>query len=70
MTNDLGCKAVANAAVNVHPKPVISISGGNPICSDQTSQLSPNTGGTWVSLNPAIASVTNTGLITDVYKRQ
>jgi uncharacterized protein YjdB len=66
VTNDLGCKAVANAAVIVHPKPIINITGSNPICAGQTSQLSPNTGGTWVSLNPAIASVTNTGLITGI----
>ncbi|MBK8820596.1 MAG: hypothetical protein IPN49_16485 [Saprospiraceae bacterium] len=66
VTNDLGCKAVANAGVNVHPKPIINITGLNPVCSGQTSQLSPNTGGTWASLHPAIASVTNTGFITGI----
>ncbi|MBK9042687.1 MAG: hypothetical protein IPN97_05685 [Saprospiraceae bacterium] len=66
VTNDLGCKAVANAGINVHPKPIINITGLNPICTGQTSQLSPNTGGTWASLHPAIASVTNTGFITGI----
>ncbi|MBK8820010.1 MAG: Ig-like domain-containing protein [Saprospiraceae bacterium] len=43
-------------------KPVIT--GSNPVCVGQTSSISPSSGGTWVSLNPTIASVSNSGLIT------
>jgi hypothetical protein len=34
------------------------------VCVNGTVQLTPNSGGTWVSNNPSIASVTNAGLVT------
>ncbi|MFZ1705261.1 MAG: Ig-like domain-containing protein [Saprospiraceae bacterium] len=57
-----GC--VSSLTITVQPRPVVSITGSNPICVGFTSQLSPNTGGTWTSINPAIASVNNAGLVT------
>jgi uncharacterized protein YjdB len=64
VTNNLGCTAVAQASVSVNPKPIVSISGPNILCVGQTSNLLPNSGGTWVSLNPTRAAVTNTGVVT------
>jgi subtilisin family serine protease/subtilisin-like proprotein convertase family protein len=56
----------ATATLNDPPKPVVSITGTNPICQGLTTTLSPTTGGTWVSNNPAIATVTNAGVVTGI----
>ncbi len=64
VTNNLGCVAVAQANILVNPKPVVNISGPSVLCVGQTSNLLPNSGGTWVSLNPTRASITNTGVVT------
>lgn len=64
VTNTLGCQAVATATVNVNPKPAVQITGPSAICVGQTTNLTPSTGGTWVSLNPSVSSVSNTGLVT------
>lgn len=40
------------------------ISGEQDLCLGGTLSLSPSTGGTWTSSNPAIASITNSGVIT------
>ncbi|MBK8622946.1 MAG: Ig-like domain-containing protein [Saprospiraceae bacterium] len=64
VTNNLGCQAVAQANVLVNPKPIVSISGPNILCVGQTSNVLPNSGGIWVSLNPGLASITNTGVVT------
>ena len=42
----------------------VEITGSDSICIGTTTQLSPTTGGTWASVNPSIASVTNGGLVT------
>lgn len=66
VTNNLGCKAVANAVIQVNPKPVAQVSGPSSVCVGQTTQMSPSTGGTWTSVNPAVASITNSGLVTGI----
>lgn len=57
-----GCQS--SLTITVHPRPVVSVTGPSPICVGFTSTLSPTTGGTWTSLQPAIASVNNSGLVT------
>ena len=57
-----GCQS--SLTITVHPRPVVSVTGSSPICVGFTSSVSPTTGGTWTSLNPAIASVNNSGLVT------
>ena len=64
VTNNLGCSGVATAIINVNAKPVISITGTSNICVGQTTTMSPTTGGVWSSLNPSVASITNSGVIT------
>ncbi len=63
-TNSLtGCASAATSAVTVNASPIVSITGVNNICIGATTTLSPTTGGTWVSSNPAVASVTNGGVV-------
>jgi len=60
-----GCSNAATHAVQVNPLPVVSISGPSSICLNGSTTLSPTSGGTWVSNNPAIASVdAGTGVVT------
>jgi hypothetical protein len=61
-----GCVSLATSAVTVNAKPVVSITGSNPICVGLTTTLSPTTGGTWASSNNALATVTNAGIVTGV----
>ena len=56
-----GCSRTSNP-VTVYPLPVVT--GGSNICVNGTTNLSPSTGGTWVSNNSVVASVTNSGLVT------
>jgi uncharacterized protein YjdB len=58
-----GCTDSASVSIEIKPLPVVSITGLSSICLGTPTQLSPNTGGTWVSNNPAVASVTNTGYV-------
>ncbi len=53
-------------AVSTTPKPVVSFTGSTTICAGSTTTLSPTTGGTWVSNNPSVATVTNAGVVTGV----
>ncbi len=64
VTNNLGCSTVLDAVIDVYPKPSVAITGSNSICIGSTTQLSPTSGGTWSSNNPAVASVNNAGIVT------
>ena len=44
--------------------PVIAVDGDTTICVGATSSLTPSVGGTWTSLNPDVATIDNTGIIT------
>lgn len=46
--------------------PAVSITGNNSICVGNTTTLSPTTGGTWVSSNTSVATVTNSGVVTAI----
>ena len=48
--------------LTVYALPLVSTP--TAICVGSTAQLSPTTGGTWLSNNPTVASVDNTGLVT------
>lgn len=58
------CSSLASTPIIVNPKPPVAITGSNKICLGQTTSLSPSVGGTWISNNPSIASVTNGGIVT------
>jgi hypothetical protein len=51
------------ATVTVNAPPVVSIPQ-NSLCTGLTMTLSPTSGGTWISSNPSIATITNQGLVT------
>ena len=48
----------------VNPLPVLA--GPSEVCMLQTINWTPNSGGTWESNNPAVATITNAGVITGV----
>jgi uncharacterized protein YjdB len=62
-TDGNGCKNITNA-VTVNPPPTVAISGTSAVCINSTTTLIPSTGGEWQSLFPAIATVTNAGVVT------
>ncbi len=66
VTNDLGCSADADVTIDVNPLPTVDISGPNAVCIGETSNLTPSSGGTWISNNPAVATVNNSGVVTGV----
>ncbi len=61
-----GCVSEATVPVTVSAIPIVSFTGPNTICVDQTTNVSPSTGGTWVSSDPSIATITNTGVVTAI----
>ena len=61
-----GCPSDESVTIEVEPAPAVSITGSNGICAGETTTLSPSTGGAWVSTNPAVATVTNSGTVTGV----
>lgn len=61
-----GCTSLPSAPVVVKARPVLTIAGSTIICSGAATQISPTSGGTWVSNNPAVAIVNNTGFITSI----
>ena len=62
--DDTGCSSDPTDPIDVTPSPIAEITGPTEICISGTTTLSPATGGTWVSSDPTIASVTNTGIVT------
>ncbi len=46
--------------------PSVSIAGSDSICIGTQTHLSPSGGGSWISNNPSIASVTNDGFVTGI----
>jgi uncharacterized protein YjdB len=59
-----GCSNTT-ASVAVNDLPAVSIPA-NKLCVGSTMILSPVTGGTWVSSDPGVATVDNTGLVTGI----
>ncbi len=61
-----GCSNTTNA-VTINDLPTIgNYPSANEICVNETHTLSPSTGGTWISSNNSIATITNGGVITGV----
>ena len=59
-----GCPNIAVGQVIINSSPAVSITGMSDICVGTTTQLSP--AGNWTSIDPDIATVTNTGLVTGI----
>lgn len=61
-----GCSSEASAPITILPRPDVEIDGSNSICVGFTTTLMPNTGGTWISDNDAVATVTDAGIVTGI----
>lgn len=66
VTTTGGCSpdATTSGTINVNALPIVNTP--TTICIGNTATLSPSSGGTWISNNPAIATVTNAGVVTGV----
>ncbi len=60
----LNCPLTKTVTVTVGAPPTVTAPA--TVCVGNTAALSPTTGGTWVSSNTAVATVTNAGVITGV----
>jgi hypothetical protein len=58
----MGCLDTIRILVN--PRPIVSFIGDQNICVGDVSQLSPIIGGSWISSNLSVSTVTNAGLAT------
>ncbi len=61
-----GCKSDLSETLTVNGPPTVSASGNSIVCIDSETTLSPNTGGTWESLTPSVATTTADGIVTGV----
>ncbi|WP_373549928.1 beta strand repeat-containing protein [Haliscomenobacter sp.] len=67
VTNSNNCTSPASANVVINAIPANPILGGaTAVCVGSTANVTPNTGGTWMSDNMAIATVTDAGVVTGV----
>ncbi|MBK8110729.1 MAG: Ig-like domain-containing protein [Saprospiraceae bacterium] len=57
------CSSDPTSVVDINANPDITLSGSGILCFGQTDQMTPSTGGTWTSSNPAVGSIDNSGLI-------
>jgi hypothetical protein len=61
-TDANGCSSDLSITINDVP----NVTSPASICVSETSNLSPNTGGTWISNNTTRATISNSGVITGV----
>jgi hypothetical protein len=52
-----------SGAITINTTPAVSVPSSS-LCVGSTMTLSPTSGGTWVSSNPSLATVTNAGVVT------
>ncbi|MDF1694812.1 MAG: Ig-like domain-containing protein [Saprospiraceae bacterium] len=62
-TSDAGCVQALATHITIVPEPVVNISGPSSICIDETTNLTPTTGGVWISSNTVVATVNSSGLV-------
>jgi len=61
-----GCPSLVSDILTVLDPTSITLDGSNEICVDETTNFSPSTGGTWISSNNDIATISNDGEVTGV----
>jgi hypothetical protein len=59
-----GCSSLPTDSLVVFAKPEAYLLDENPVCQGDNTQLFPTTGGNWFATNPAIATVTQEGIVT------
>ena len=60
------CTEVSMLSVVVDPAPIINVPSGGLVCEGETLNLTPTTGGIWISSDPTVATIDNTGLVTGI----
>ncbi|NNT72452.1 T9SS type A sorting domain-containing protein [Flavobacterium sp. IMCC34852] len=60
-TDGNGCSNATTTSVTVNAAPTIT--APSSVCIGSTIQLSPNTGGSWISNNTTVATIDNNGLV-------
>ena len=61
-----GCTSLATEKITVRDRIPAFFTGPSEICVGETTTVIPNTGGTWTSSNPAVATISNSGLVTGI----
>jgi uncharacterized protein YjdB len=61
-----GCSSNASSPITVNGNPAVNTTGPATICAGATTTVAPTVGGSWTSLNPGFATVTNAGLVQGV----
>ncbi len=61
-----GCNSEPTDPITVHGYVSTVITGDEVICIGKTTQMSPSTGGTWVSSDNSVLTITNSGIVTGV----
>ena len=64
ISSSSGCAFQLAPNMKVNARPLITMNNPGPICLGGTISLLPNAGGTWVSSDALVASVSNSGLVT------
>jgi len=62
-TSVTGCQQTLSTPITVIANPSVSLTGSGSICINETTTLSPSSGGVWISNNPAVATVSNAGQV-------
>lgn len=66
IASSTGCSSDTLTSIYVKPKPDVAFTDSETICQGQSTFLIPNSGGSWFSESPSIATVSNNGLVTAV----
>ncbi|MDF1694810.1 MAG: Ig-like domain-containing protein [Saprospiraceae bacterium] len=61
--NLTGCSATPDALFTVYENPSVSISGSDEICIGGTTNMLPSSGGTWVSSDNYVATISSNGIV-------
>ena len=62
-----GCSSnLTSGLITVNPMPIVTDTSGGFVCEGNTIYLTPSSGGTWISSDPTVATIDNTGLVTGV----
>ncbi len=59
-----GCISLATEKITVRDRIPAFFTGPSEICVGETTTVIPNTGGLWTSSTPAVATISNSGLVT------
>jgi len=59
-----GCTSDPTSPITVESKPVVNVTGPTVICEGDVTTLSPTSGGTWITSNQNVATVSDAGVVT------